>query len=368
MATAVKIAVDRVSREFPAESAEQGLALCDVTLPPAPTKAPSTINLSALKPPEIKTLLLHYQADIAFAPQSVALEMGWFKEAGFEKVETKSFTAGALAGEALVAGQIHAWTPGNVPVISMRHNGVPIVVAANLAKAPVEKLVVRADAGVKNPQDLLKIRIGLLEGSTASAVLDNLATHYGLDASKLQVVNLQPPEQLTSLTKNEIQAMVVWAPFCYNARDQLGARFLLDSNVSHFAVDDGAKVSFSHTRTPIVFTEDFIRKNPNTARAIIAVLLKGQEFVLNPANRDQAIQIHAKRSEQAVDAVKLAWGDFGFDPMIDQVYVEDMQNYTNYLLKAGRIKKAIDPLDYLYTDILMELKPEAVAVKGKWKP
>ncbi len=335
---------------------------------PGKAEAPSSIDFSALEPPELKTLLLHYQADVAFAPQSVALEKGWFEEVGFEKVETKSFTAGALAGEALLAGEIYAWTPGNVPVISMRHNGMPVVVVANLAKAPVEKLVVHPDAGVENPEDLLNIRIGLLEGSTASAVLNNLAVHYGLDPSALQVVNLPPPEQLTSLTNNEIQAMIVWAPFNYQARDQIGAKFLLDSNVSHFAVDDGAQVSFSHTRTPIVFTEDFIRKYPNTTKAIVAVLLRAQEYVLDPANRDEAIAIHAKRSEQDVEAVKAAWDDFGFDPMIDESYLEDMQNYTDFLASAGRIENPMDPRDYLYTDILKQLKPEYVKVEGNWTP
>ena len=44
-------------------------------------------------------------------------------------------------------------------------------------------------------------------GSTASAVLDNLASHYGLDTGKLNVVNLPPPEQITSIAANEVQAV-----------------------------------------------------------------------------------------------------------------------------------------------------------------
>lgn len=330
--------------------------------------AAEEVSFADIPEPEIKVLPLHYQPDVAFAPVSVAIAKGWFEEVGFESVETKSFTAGALAGEALLAGEIFMWSPGNVPVISMRHNGLPVVVVGNLAKAPVEKLVVRPDAGVENPEDLYNIRIGLLEGSTASAVLDNLATYYGLDASRLEVVNLPPPEQLTALTNNEIQAIVVWAPFNYRARDELGAKFFLDNNVSHFAVDDGTPVSFSHTRSPYVFTEDFIRENPNTVRAIMAVMLRAQEFVANPANRAEAIRIHAEMTDQPVELVELGWDDFGFNPNIDASYVEDMQNYTDFLAKVGRIENPIDPLEYVYTDILAELRPQYVITEGKWKP
>ena len=61
----------------------------------------------------------------------MGIQKGWFKEAGFTEVTTKTFTAGVLAGEALVAGQIQLWTPGQLPPISMFHNGIPVVLLAD---------------------------------------------------------------------------------------------------------------------------------------------------------------------------------------------------------------------------------------------
>ncbi|MEO6407943.1 MAG: ABC transporter substrate-binding protein, partial [Burkholderiaceae bacterium] len=76
--------------------------------------------------PETANLALGFGLDPVFAPHMVAINKGWFREAGFNEVTTKTFTGGALAGEALVAGEIQLWTPGNLPPISMAHNGVPI--------------------------------------------------------------------------------------------------------------------------------------------------------------------------------------------------------------------------------------------------
>ena len=99
----------------------------------------------------------------------------------------------------------------------MTHNGVPIVVlGTNAIASAADKLVVRKDANVKTPEDLYNIKIGLVQGSTASADLYYLAKHYNLDDKKLQVVNMPPPEQLAALNSNNIQALLCWEPWGYN--------------------------------------------------------------------------------------------------------------------------------------------------------
>jgi ABC-type nitrate/sulfonate/bicarbonate transport system substrate-binding protein len=310
---------------------------------------------------EIKKLVLHFQPNDVFAPHSVAMEKGWFKEAGFEEVEYKSFTAGALAGEALLAGEIHVWNPGNLPVISMRHNGVPVVVAGVLTVCPGEFLFVRNDAGVSRPEDLYKVRIGLLDGSTQTAVINNLAEHYGLDKSRLTIVNLSPPDQVTALTNNEIQASPLFPPFPYFPEVRKIATYMFDS------------LKFSHTNVPIVFTEEFLRKNPNAAREIVRVLVRGQEYCDNPANKAEVMKIHQKYTEQKMDIIEMGWEPYWTHPElpngpIDQRYLTDMQNYTDFLYEQGRIKEKIDPLDYTYTGFLKEIKPEYVKIEGRWKP
>src|SRR5438045_1519608 len=85
--------------------------------------------------PETAKLALGFGLDPVFAPHMVAMTKGWFKDAGFTEVTTKTFSGGALAGEALVANEIQLWTPGNLPPISMAHNGVPIVVLGTNAIA-----------------------------------------------------------------------------------------------------------------------------------------------------------------------------------------------------------------------------------------
>lgn len=326
------------------------------------------VSLADLPAPEISTISLGFGVDPPFAPHVVAIEKGWFQEAGFENVETKTFTAGALAGEALAAGEIQLWTPGNVPPISMRHNALPIVVLGTNSVAYIEHTVVRSDAGVTTPEDLYNIRIGLLEGSTASAVLNNLAAHYGLDASRFQVVNLPPPEQLTSMINNETQALVAWQPWPYRASQELEVDFVNNGRVSGFPQDAGELVQTSHTRSVWVASEDFVRNNPNAANAMMKVMLRAQAYVANPANRAEVIRLFSEFQEQQIADNEAIWDDYIFDPSFGESYVNDMQAYTDFLAAAGRISDPQSPMSYTYTGYVEEFRPNLVTVQGTWQP
>jgi ABC-type nitrate/sulfonate/bicarbonate transport system substrate-binding protein len=360
------------------------LAACQPAATPAPTPVPNTPlppapgvtpEEPAPTPPpaadlEVTRLRFGFGVDPVFAPHIVAMEKGWFEDAGFTEIETVTFTAGALAGEALAAGELELWTPGNVPPISMIHAGLPIVVVGSNTGAYIERFVMRTDVNLESPEDLYNIRIGLLEGSTASAVLNNIAEEYGLDVARMQIVNLPPPEQMTSIINNEIQAFIVWNPWPYLAIEnpEVDVQVMHDGTTSYFPWAENEPFQTSFTRSLFVTSEQFVRNNPNSARAMMQVLLRAQEYVRDPANRDEVVQLISDYLGQPVEQNQALWDDYDFDPVIDQDYVRDMQAYTDFLFESGRIDSRMDPLSYTYTEFLEEYDPGLVDVQGEWSP
>jgi ABC-type nitrate/sulfonate/bicarbonate transport system substrate-binding protein len=319
--------------------------------------------------PEIKELALGFGVDVAFAPHVVAIEKGWFDDAGFESVSTKTFTAGALAGEALVAGEIHLWTPGNLPPISMVHNAIPVVVIGNNAIANgLEKLVVRNDAGVETPEDLCNIKIGLLQGSTSSAFLGALAAHYGLDPACLQVVNLPPPEQLASLVSGDTQALLSWEPWPYRALEGADAKVVHTGLISHFPQNEGEEVKVSHNRSLYVVSQEFARANPNAVQALVEVLTRAQKYVAVPANREEVVKLFSDFQNQDPEVNAKLWDNFVFDPTIGEAYVADMAATADFLEQSGRIRDRMDVLAYTYTEPLKAADPALVQAEGQWQP
>lgn len=317
---------------------------------------------------ELSKLSIGFGLDPVFAPHIVAMEKGWLKDAGFDDITTASFTGGALAGEALISGNIQLWTPGNLPPISMVHTGIPIVVlGTNCIAAAADNLVARKDANIKSPEDLYNIKIGLLAGSTASAVLSNLAAHYKLDEKKLQVVNMPPPEQFAALKAGTVQALLCWQPWGHNAL-ALDNMTLVHSGVaSGFEKNKGQAVRISATRSLFVASQDFVRKNPKSTNALIAALVRSQAYVADTKNKSEVVALVAEKTKQDQKLVEAIWGQYTFDPKFDESYVADMRSMTNYLKTSGRIKDAKDPLDYTFSAPAVAAGV-AAPLPGRWAP
>ena len=318
--------------------------------------------------PEISHLSLGFGLDPVFAPHIVAMEKGWLKDAGFTEVETKSFTAGALAGEALISGGIQLWTPGNLPPISMANTGIPVVVlGTNCIAAAADNLVARMDANIKAPEDLYNAKIALLAGSTASAVIHNLAKHYNLDESKLQIVNMPPPEQLAALKSGEVQALLCWQPWGYKALQTKGTMLVHSGTASGFEKNKGEKVQISATRSLFVASQDFVKKDPNATFALMDVLVRGQNYVSDPKNKDEVLKLVADKTKQDLLLVQAIWDQYVFDPAFDQAYADDMHSMSQYLVDSGRVKDAKEPLTFTYSDPV-KAAGASVTVPGEWHP
>jgi ABC-type nitrate/sulfonate/bicarbonate transport system substrate-binding protein len=330
--------------------------------------APMRVFAQGAKP-EINTLSMGFGIDPPFAPHIVAIKKGWFKEAGFSDVKTQTFSSGNLAGEALVSGDIQLWTPGNLPPISMAHNGIPVVVVGTSSvNWNIEKLVARKDANIKAPEDLYKVKIGLFQGSTSSAFLSALAKHYGLDERRLQVVNLPPPEQLASIGSNNVQAFLCWEPWPYRAQATGNTQVVHSGLTSHFAANNGERVKVSANRSVLVVSQEFARRSPNALRAALGALLKGERYVADPKNTDEVQRMFAEFQKQDLELVRAIWENYVFNPTFNDDYVTDMQRTADYLEASGRIKNRRDVLDYTYTVPLAELDKSLVKVEGRWKP
>jgi hypothetical protein len=62
------------------------------------------------------------------------------------------------------------------------------------------------------------------------------------------------------------------------------------------------------------------------------------------------------------------WDGYVFDTTFDDIYVRDLQVYTDYLLDNVAINKKVDPLTFTYTQFVKYFNPAPIKVEGKWKP
>ncbi|MCL5429186.1 MAG: ABC transporter substrate-binding protein [Chloroflexi bacterium] len=233
-------------------------------------------------------LPMGYIPNVQFAPFYVAVERGYFAEAGFEIEFDYSFETD---GVALVgAGELPFALVSGEQVLLAREQGLPVVyVAAWWQDYPVA-VVAKAESGIQTPEDLVGKRIGLpgLFG----------ANYIGLRALLAQADIAERDVILDSIGFNQVQALAAdqeeaIVAYVNNEPVQLEAQ---GYDVNVIRVADYVDLSSNG----ILTNETMIADHPERVRAFVGAFLRGLEDTLT--DPDAAYEICKKYIDTLAEA------------------------------------------------------------------
>jgi len=224
-----------------------------------------------------------YIPNIQFAPFYVAVEKGYFKEAGIElEFDYKFETDGvALVG----AGELPFAVVSGEQVLLARAQGLPVTyVAAWYQQYPVS-VVARSELGVLVPQDLKGKKIGLPGLFGANYV----GLRALLNAGKLSENDVT----LDTIGFNQVELVAagqqdIVVGYTANEPIQLRARGIA---VTEMRVADYAQLAANG----ILASEKVISENPALVRAFVGAFLKGLKDTID--DPDEAFTISQKYIE-----------------------------------------------------------------------
>ena len=225
-------------------------------------------------------LPMGYIPNIQYAPLYVAVEKGYFKDAGIEvEFDYKFETDGvALVG----SGELPFSLVSGEQVLLARAQGLPVkYVAAWYQQFPVS-VVADSEAGVLIPQDLKGKKIGLpgLFG----------ATYVGLLALLFEAGMSEKDVTLDAIGFNQVDLLAsgeqdVVVGYTANEPIQLRARAI---PVTEIRVADYVQLASNG----ILASEKVIQENPELVHAFIGAFLKGLADTI--ANPEEAYQLSEK--------------------------------------------------------------------------
>ena len=280
-------------------------------------------------------LPMGYIPNIQFAPFYVAIQKGYFREAGIEidfdyKFETdgvKLVGSGELPF-ALVSGE---------QVLLARAQGLPVVyVTAWYQQYPVS-VVAKSNLGVLVPQDLKGKKIGLpgLFG----------ASYVGLRALLFNAHMKESDVTLDAIGFNQVDLMAadkqdIVVGYTANEPIQLRARGI---PITEIRVADYVQLASNG----ILASEKVISENPQLVRAFVGAFLKGladtmtnpeEAFKISESYIPNFADLDAKVQKQILDTSIEQWktNHLGYsDP-------KAWENMQNILLDMGLIKQKMD--------------------------
>jgi taurine transport system substrate-binding protein len=211
------------------------------------------------------TVVVGYQQIVG--PFVSAIAAGSFdkpeQEAGY-KIDWRQFaSAGDISG-ALASGNVAVGVIGSTGVTASVTRGVDAElfwILDNIGKS--EALIARNGSGIEKPEDLVGKKVAVPFVSTSHFhLLVALDKVWHIDARKVNILNLKPPEIVAAWKRGDIDAAYVWPPALSEIQKN-GKEIINSAEVGKASVP---------TFDGIIVNKDWAKDNPKFMAAFTKVL------------------------------------------------------------------------------------------------
>ncbi|KAA9022248.1 ABC transporter substrate-binding protein [Niallia endozanthoxylica] len=268
---------------------------------------------------------------ITFLPFYVAQEKGFFKKYNLD-VELTSIEGGVVALRGLQIGDLQFMAGLPESIITSVSEGSNIQIIGTLSDKTLYSVFVRPE--IKKVEDLKGKAVAVLQpGNGVDITMRWWLKQHGLKPDKdVRVVSAGgTPSRVAALKNNQVQATILQPP-----NDLDGEK----AGMKRFAVLSEELTSYNHS---VISTNgDIIKKQPEVVRAFMAATADAIEFIKDPANREEAIEIGMKSFETDKETTSKSL-DFVIDsiPSKGKLNVEGIEWAIEAVEEVGSIKNKV---------------------------
>ena len=275
------------------------------------------------------------------ANQVAQVDKTYDKELGVE-VQWRAFGNGNEMTQAMVSGDVQiAYSQGFVPFVVGVTKGAPLkMVGVAVGYSENDLCIARTDSGIT------KETAKQLEGKKVATPIGNV-THYkllktlkflGVDASKLQLVQMNPADAAVALVRGDVPMACAFGG-ALDRMKEVGKPLMTG------AEQEAAGI---HTFDIITVTNSFAKDHPDLVRKFLAVTDKANSDY--KARPDSVFQKVSTAAGMDLDATKKTMANFSFPTVAEQLspawlgggVQADTKGVANVMVGAGNLDKALD--------------------------
>jgi NitT/TauT family transport system substrate-binding protein len=267
---------------------------------------------------------------VTCAPIYIAQKQKFFEAEGLDvKVEVIAQSPKAIP--ALVKGEVDVTCGNYLSFLQAQEEGTlkfsVIAEAANMASS-YEAIMVKSDSPIKTAKDLEGKTVATnILNNMQSLLFDEVLRANNVDPAKVKDVEVPFPQMGAALQQDRVDAINTLEPFISDVQKKLGARSVLD--VGGEPVSDMPIAGY-------LSTQDFVKKNPNTAAALQRALLKAQQVAASDRKKvEEVLPGFAEIEPQVASVITLP----GWPTSVNATRI---QRVVDLGRKSGQLKQQPD--------------------------
>jgi NitT/TauT family transport system substrate-binding protein len=241
------------------------------------------MSLSAARAEDI--VVTHYGSLLYGVPYAIAMEKGWFKEAGVDITGILTSKGGGTSVRNMMAGDTLFAEVALPAALSAIKEGFNIKILSGGTDGRSSFWVTRAGEAIDKPADLKGKRFVYSRPKSVSESVTLAALNsWNVPVADVKMIAIGDfGAGLTALDHNKVDVAIIPEPI-YSQKEKAGVKYKvlpwLDEKLP------------AYTQTVAITTDEMIAKKPEKLRAVIEARRKGVEFLY--ANPKEAAAILAK--------------------------------------------------------------------------
>jgi NitT/TauT family transport system substrate-binding protein len=267
-------------------------------------------------------------------------------------VTFKYYITGAAAVNGLLKGEVDITGASEFVIATKALENAKLYTFGSYCKSDKFYVLARADNGIDRISDLKGKTIGYPKGTNGEFYLGRFLELNGINSNDVTLIDMAPFVQTPmALANGTVDAAILFQPYIDEARNLLANHTVMwSAQAGQLAYIDA------------ICTEEWGASHPELIKRFLKSLIEAESFTLY--NEEEAMEIVAKTLDYSNSYLASVWSDYQFSVSLDQAQIVAMEDEARWLITNNLAEATKIPNfnDFVYIDILAQMKPESVNI------